>query len=53
MDVDYPEAERMQVVQDSLSTHTPRALSSAFLALEAPQILRRLEFDYTPKPPER
>src|SRR5687768_2097422 len=41
------------VLQDILSTHTPGALSSAFPALEAPQILRRLAFDYTPKHPER
>jgi hypothetical protein len=53
VDVDYPEAERIRVVQDSLSAHTPGALSSTFPAPEAPQILCRLEFDYTPKHPER
>jgi hypothetical protein len=53
VDVDHLEAERIRVVQDSLSTHTPGALSLAFLAPEAPQILRRLEFDYTPKHPRR
>jgi hypothetical protein len=49
VDVDYLEAERIRVVQDSLPAHTPGANSLAFPAKEAPQNLRRLEFDYTPK----
>src|SRR5215212_11611058 len=49
VDVDYPEAERIRVVQDNLSTHTPGALYAAFPAPEARRILRRLEFHYTPK----
>src|SRR3954469_3134719 len=49
VDVDYPEAERIRVVQDNLSTHTPGALSEAFPAAEARRILRRLEFHYTPQ----
>jgi transposase len=49
VDVDYPEAERIRVVQDNLSTHTPGALYAAFPASEARRILRRLEFHYTPK----
>src|SRR5215213_5241160 len=49
VDVDYPEAERIRVVQDNLSTHTPRALYAAFPAPEARRILRRLEFHDTPK----
>jgi transposase len=49
VDVDYPEAERIRVGQDNLSTHTPGALYEAFPAAEARRILRRLEFHYTPK----
>jgi hypothetical protein len=49
VDVDYPQAERIRVVQDNLSTHTPGSLYEAFPAAEARRILRRLEFHYTPK----
>jgi transposase len=49
VDVDYPEAERIRVVQDNLSTHTPSSLYQAFPAAEARRILRRLEFHHTPK----
>ena len=48
-DVHYPEAERIRVVLDNLSTHTPGALYEAFAPEEARRILRRLEFHYTPK----
>ena len=49
VDVDYPDAARIRVVQDNLSTHTPGALYEAFPAAEARRILRRREFHYTPK----
>ena len=49
VDVDYPQAERVRVVMDTLSTHTPGSLYEAFPASEAHRILRRLEFHYTPK----
>src|ERR671933_2326031 len=49
VDVDYPDAKRIRVVQDNLSTHTPGALYEAFPAAEARRILRRLEFHPTPK----
>jgi len=49
VDVDYPQAERVRVVMDNLSTHTPGSLYEAFPASEAHRILRRLEFHYTPK----
>jgi transposase len=49
VDVHYPEAERIRVVLDNLSTHTPAALYQALPAAEARRILRRLEFHYTPK----
>ena len=49
VDVDFPQAERIRVVMDNLSTHTPGSLYEAFPAAEAHRILRRLEFHYTPK----
>ncbi len=49
VDVDYSQAERIRVVMDNLSTHTPGSLYEAFPASEAHRILRRLEFHYTPK----
>ena len=48
-DVHYPNAERIRVVLDNLSTHSPGALYEAFPAPEAHRLLRRLEFHYTPK----
>lgn len=45
----FPEAERIRVVLDNLSTHTASALYQTFPAAEARRVLRRLEFHYTPK----
>ena len=49
VDVDFPEAERIRVVLDNLSTHTAAALYAAFPPAQARRVLRRLEFHYTPK----
>jgi transposase len=49
VDQHYPEAERIRVVLDNLSTHTPAALYESLEPTEARRILRRLEFHYTPK----
>ena len=49
VDIHFPEAERIVVVQDNLSTHTPAALYAAFPPAEAKRIWDRLEFHYTPK----
>ena len=49
VDVHYPKAERIRVVMDNLSTHTPAALYESFAPAEARRLLRRLEFHYTPK----
>jgi transposase len=49
VDVHYPEAERIRVVLDNLSTHTEAALYRTFPADEARRILRRLEFHFVPK----
>jgi transposase len=49
VDKHYPTAERVRVVMDNLSTHTPAALYEHLEPAEARRILRRLEFHYTPK----
>jgi len=48
-DTHYPDADRIRVVLDNLSTHTAGALYETFPAPEAHRILQRLEFHYTPK----
>lgn len=48
-DVHFPDADRIRVVLDNLSTHTPAALYSSLPAEDARRILRRIEFHYTPK----
>lgn len=49
VDIHYPKAERIRVVMDNLSTHTPAALYDSFEPVEARRILQRLEIHYTPK----
>jgi hypothetical protein len=49
VDLHYPTAEKVRVVLDNLSTHSPGALYQAFSPDEARRILRRLEFHYVPK----
>ena len=48
-DVHFPKAEKIRVVLDNLSTHSPSALYQTFPPSEARRILRRLEFHYTPR----
>jgi hypothetical protein len=48
VEVHFPEAERIRVVLDNLSTHTPGALYEVFAPAEARRILRKLEFHFTP-----
>jgi transposase len=48
-DVHFPKAEKIRVVMDNLSTHSPSALYQAFPAPEARRVLRRLEFHFTPR----
>src|ERR1017187_10826209 len=45
-DVHFPEAARIRVVLDNLSTHSAGALYQAFPASESRRVLRRLEFHY-------
>ena len=45
----YPEAEKIVLVMDNLSTHTPAALYEAFEPAEARRLAEKLEWHYTPK----
>lgn len=49
VDLDYPDADKVRVVMDNLSTHTASAVYQTFPPVEARRILRRLEFHYTPR----
>ena len=49
VDVHYPDAACIRVVQDNLSTHSAGSLYEAFAPAEARRILSRIEFHYTPK----
>lgn len=49
VDVHFPAAEKVVIVQDNLNTHTPAARYAAFAPEEAKRIWDRLEFHYTPK----
>ena len=48
-DEHYPAAERIVLVCDNLSTHTPAALYEAFEPSEARRLAERFEWHYTPK----
>lgn len=49
VDLYYPDAWLITVVQDQLNTHSPSSLYKAFPPAEARRILNRLHFCYTPK----
>ncbi len=47
--VHFPKAEKIRVVLDNLNTHSPSALYEILPPHEARKIVRRLDFQYTPK----
>ena len=49
VEVHFPNATRIVIVQDNRNTHTPAALYAPFPPAEAKRIGDRLEFHYTPK----
>jgi hypothetical protein len=49
VDIHFPDALVIRVVQDNLNTHDPSALYEVFEPAEARRILDRLEFHHTPK----
>lgn len=48
VEVHYPEARRIRVVLDNLSSHSAAALSQAYPQQQARRILRRLELHFVP-----
>jgi hypothetical protein len=48
-DTHFPEARKIALVQDNLSTHKPASLYEAFPAAEARRLVERFEWHYTPK----
>ena len=48
-DTHFPEARKIALVQDNLSTHKPASLYEAFSAAEARRLVERFEWHYTPK----
>src|SRR5262249_57233153 len=49
VDVHYPQAEKVLLVQDNLNTHSGGSLYERFAPAEALRLLGRVEFHYTPK----
>ena len=48
-DTHFPNASKIVLVQDNLSTHKPASLYEAFPAAEARRLVERFEWHYTPK----
>ena len=49
VDVQYPQARKILIVQDQLNTHRAASLYKAFAPAEARRLLDKLEFHFTPK----
>jgi len=49
VDVYYPQAKKIRLVQDNLNTHDGASLYEAFPPEEARRLLDKIEFHYTPK----
>jgi hypothetical protein len=49
VDVHYPDAEQIVLIQDNLNTHTPASLYAAFPPAEARRLANKLELHSTPK----
>ncbi len=49
VEIDYPDAQRITVVMDNLSTHSGASLYKAFSPAHARSLLDKLQFVYTPK----
>ena len=49
VEIHYPDAEKIILVQDNLNTHTPASLYEAFPPAEARRLADKLELHYTPK----
>jgi hypothetical protein len=50
VDIHYPRAKQIRLVQDNLNTHDGASLYEALEPPEARRVLDRIDFHYTPKP---
>ena len=48
-DTQFPDAAKIVLVQDNLSTHKPASLYEAFPPAEARRLVERFEWHYTPR----
>lgn len=48
-DIQYPDAEKIDIVMDNLNTHSPASFYEAFDPEEARRLTNRFEFHHTPK----
>lgn len=48
-EIHYPDAEKIVLIQDNLSTHNPGSFYKVFSPEEAYELASRFEFHYTPK----
>ena len=49
VDIHYPQAKQIRMVQDNLNTHDGASLYETFSPAEALRILNKIDFHYTPK----
>ncbi len=49
VDMQYPHAQKIVLVQDNLNTHKPASLYEVFPPEEARRLIEKLEIHYTPK----
>jgi hypothetical protein len=49
VEMHYPQARKIRLVQDNLNTHSGGSLYEAFVPEKARRLLDRIEFHYTPK----
>jgi hypothetical protein len=49
LEIHYPDVRRIHLVQDNLNIHNGASLYEAFAPEKARQMLKRIEFHYTPK----
>ena len=49
VDVHFPQATRIRLIQDNLNTHNPAFLYAVFEPAEAKRIIDKLDFHFTPK----
>jgi len=49
VDVHFPQATRVRIIQDNLNTHNPAFLYEVFEPSEAKRIIDKLDFHFTPK----